>query len=230
MSGNGKSSGGCVRGCLGCLGSTAFWVILSAVLLYLLIVQNHASMAIVNRLIGPTARTSGSASSDTSGFKLSDLFKGFKMPSISSAPQTSASCNAYANDYSSANAKKYAPVACQDAVDAGIDPRTFVRQINQESGFDPQSGSSAGARGIAQFMPATAAGMNIDVNDPYASLKGGARLMAGYVHNYGGDMAKALGAYNCGSGCVQSAVRRGGANWQAYTPAETQNYIRNILG
>ncbi len=125
---------------------------------------------------------------------------------------------------------KYVAIAKQDAQKAGIPPGTYVRQITQESGFNPRAVSPAGAIGIAQFMPATAASLKINPWNPIQSLRGAARLMANYVRQYSGNYAKALAAYNAGPGAVQSAVRQGGANWFHYLPAETQNYIRIILG
>ncbi len=56
----------------------------------------------------------------------------------------------------------YVQLAWDDAVQAGFSPRIFLRQINQESGFQPQALSSAGAQGIAQFLPATAARLGIN--------------------------------------------------------------------
>src|SRR4249920_847941 len=50
----------------------------------------------------------------------------------------------------------FVTLAGQDAASAGISPDIFVRQINQESGFNPSAVSPAGAIGIAQFEPATA--------------------------------------------------------------------------
>ena len=126
---------------------------------------------------------------------------------------------------------KYVPVARQDAISAGISPAIFVRQINQESGFNPSAVSPAGAIGIAQFLPSTAREFGVNPWDPIQSLAGAARLMAQYVHHqYIGDYAKALAAYNAGPGTVQWAVARGGPNWISYLPAETKNYIRIILG
>jgi len=113
--------------------------------------------------------------------------------------------------------------ARQAAQRAGIDPDVFVRQIQQESGFNPTAQSPAGATGIAQFMPATAQGMGIDPTDPYASLDGAAKLMASNLEKYGGDYAKALAAYNAGPGNVD---KYGGV-----PPfEETQRYVSNILG
>jgi murein DD-endopeptidase MepM/ murein hydrolase activator NlpD len=116
--------------------------------------------------------------------------------------------------------------AYRAAVDAGHpDPIQFVEQMRQESNFDPDviSGrrrSSAGAIGIAQFMPATAASLGVDPLDPQASLDAAARLMKSYYDKYG-DSATALAAYNAGEGAVQ---RYGGV--PPYT--ETRSYVSTI--
>jgi len=124
----------------------------------------------------------------------------------------------------------FVSLARQDALNVGFSPNVFVRQINQESGFNPSAISPAGALGIAQFEPATAASLGVNPWDPVQSLQGASRLMASYVRQFGGDIAKALAAYNAGPGAVQRAVMLGGTNWRAFLPAETQNYIRVILG
>src|SRR3989440_12894885 len=85
---------------------------------------------------------------------------------------------------------QYVAIAQQDAIAAGIPSDYFVRQINDESGFNPNSVSPAGAVGIAQFLPGTAAGLGINPWDPLQALRGAARLMANYDHQYGGDYAK----------------------------------------
>lgn len=126
-------------------------------------------------------------------------------------------------------ANNYRAMAMQDALQAGIDPSAFVRQIQQESGFNPTAKSPAGAEGIAQFMPSTAAGLHIDPWNPAQSLQGAAGLMSSYVKQYGGE-AEALAAYNAGPGALQSAKNRGGSNWRMFLPTETQNYIHTILG
>lgn len=125
----------------------------------------------------------------------------------------------------------YVAIAQQDATNAGISPDYFTRQINQESGFNPNAVSPSGAVGIAQFMPSTARGLGIDPWDPTAALNAAAHLMASYANNYGGDYAKALAAYNGGSGTVQYAISAcGAANWMNCLPGETRNYIRVIMG
>ncbi len=125
---------------------------------------------------------------------------------------------------------QYIAIAQQDASNAGISPDYFVRQINQESGFNPNAYSYSGAEGIAQFMPATARGLGIDPWDPIQALQAAANVMAGYSHQYGGNYAMALAAYNAGSGTVQYAVNACGSNWMNCLPAQTQNYIYVIMG
>ncbi len=123
----------------------------------------------------------------------------------------------------------YVTLARQDAANVGISPNIFVRQINEESGFQPYVVSSAGAIGIAQFEPATAASLGVDPYNPAQSLWGAARLMSSYVNQYGG-YAQALAAYNAGPGAVNYALNGCGSAWMQCIPNETRNYIAVILG
>jgi soluble lytic murein transglycosylase-like protein len=104
----------------------------------------------------------------------------------------------------------------------GIDPALLAGLVKQESGFNPNAGSSAGARGLTQLMPGTAAGLGVtNVLDPAQSLDGGAKYLRAQLDAFGGDVARALAAYNAGPGAVQ---RYGGV--PPY--AETQNYVRAV--
>ena len=131
---------------------------------------------------------------------------------------------------------QYVAVAQAGATAAGIPPDLFTRQINVESGFNPNAYSPAGAEGIAQFEPGTAASLGINPWDPVQSLRAAAQLMASYVRTYGDDYGKALAAYNFGPGDatrgtgLAGAVQRCGVQWYSCLPAETQNYITSILG
>ena len=104
----------------------------------------------------------------------------------------------------------------------GIDPALLAGLVKQESGFDPNAGSSAGARGLTQLMPGTAAGLGVtNVLDPIQSLDGGAKYLRAQLDAFGGDVTRALAAYNAGPGAVK---RYGGV--PPY--AETQNYVRAV--
>lgn len=106
------------------------------------------------------------------------------------------------------------------AIRNGIDPEIFVRQINQESGFNVSAKSPAGAKGIAQIVPVWHPGVNVD--DPFESLDYAAALMASHFAKYG-DYPRALAAYNAGGGTVD---KYGGV-----PPfEETQRYVKSILG
>jgi soluble lytic murein transglycosylase-like protein len=104
----------------------------------------------------------------------------------------------------------------------GIDPALLAGLVKQESGFNPAAGSPAGARGLTQLMPSTAAGLGVtNVLDPAQSLDGGAKYLRAQLDAFGGDVSRALAAYNAGPGAVK---RYGGV--PPY--AETQNYVRAV--
>jgi hypothetical protein len=89
----------------------------------------------------------------------------------------------------------------------------------------PQALSAAGAIGIAQFMPETAAEVGLNPYDPFESIEGAAALIAGYADAYRGRYADpysaALAAYNAGPFAV--------ARYRGVPPyAETREYIALI--
>jgi hypothetical protein len=112
----------------------------------------------------------------------------------------------------------------------GLEPDVFVRQIQQESSFNPQARNRrTGATGLGQVMAATAQDPGFGVTplrdrlDPVENLRFSAEYMRAMLDKFDGDYAKALAAYNAGPGVVD---RAGGI------PAfeETQNYVARILG
>lgn len=104
-----------------------------------------------------------------------------------------------------------------------ISPSLLEAVVWQESRWRTDAVSHAGARGLAQLMPGTARQLGVNSADPLANLEGGARYLRMQLDMFGGDVEKALAAYNAGPGRVQ---RAGGI------PAirETQNYVAAILG
>ena len=104
----------------------------------------------------------------------------------------------------------------------GVDPALLAGLVKQESNFNPAAGSPAGAQGLTQLMPATAASLGVtDVHDPAQALEGGAKYLRQQLDRFGGDVARALAAYNAGPGAVE---RFGGV--PPY--AETQEYVRRV--
>jgi hypothetical protein len=113
----------------------------------------------------------------------------------------------------------YRAVAIAAAKRNGIDPNVFVRQINQESGFNPNARSGAGAIGIAQIVPHWHPG--IDATDPVASLNYAAHLMGTLYRKYG-NYAEALSVYNSG--------RPDAYKDPQFSGGQTFNYVKDILG
>ena len=108
----------------------------------------------------------------------------------------------------------------------GLDPELFRRQIMVESGGNANAvNRRSGATGLGQLMPGTAAGLGVtDARDPQQNLNASATYMQQMLAKFG-SYPQALAAYNWGPGNLGKA----GGN-VAVAPAETQGYLRKILG
>jgi soluble lytic murein transglycosylase-like protein len=96
--------------------------------------------------------------------------------------------------------------------------------IRQESAARPCAVSVKGAQGLMQLMPATSAQFGVaDPFDPKQNIQAGAKFLKQLLTRYGGDVSKALAAYNAGPGRVDQA---GGA---VPAIAETIHYVSSIL-
>jgi soluble lytic murein transglycosylase-like protein len=118
----------------------------------------------------------------------------------------------------------YAQLVRDAARTEGLPAALLAAQLQIESGFDPHSVSSAGAQGIAQFMPGTWSGSWNPWRlgspfDPTVAIRAQARLMAGLLRQFGGDVERALAAYNAGPGRARQAPESWPAETRAYVPA-----------
>jgi hypothetical protein len=115
----------------------------------------------------------------------------------------------------------YANLFTQAANRYGVDASLLAAVASQESSFDSQAVSPAGAQGLMQFMPATAKGLGVNPLDPTSAINGAAKYLSSLTEQFG-STELALAAYNAGPGTVS---RYGGI--PPY--AETQNYVRAVM-
>jgi soluble lytic murein transglycosylase-like protein len=112
------------------------------------------------------------------------------------------------------------PLVETAAKDQGLDAKLLRAVIEEESGFHPCAVSAKGAQGLMQLMPATAEDFQVsDPFDPKENITAGAKYLKQLLDKYGGDIAKALGAYNAGPNTDDPAAK----------VPETKGYIDAIL-
>ena len=150
-------------------------------------------------------------------------------PSLS-GPQFAASLAAAAQDRSPPEAHETASLSRaqidrfinEGAALAGVDPALIEAIVANESGFNANATSSAGARGLMQLMPETAASLGVsDAYDPAQNVRGGARYLRSLLDRFG-SVELAVAAYNAGPSAV---TRFGGV-----PPYEqTRSYVRKVL-
>jgi soluble lytic murein transglycosylase-like protein len=115
------------------------------------------------------------------------------------------------------------------AGELGVPPQLALEVALAESGGNQSAVSSAGAIGIFQLLPSTAADLGVNPDDPVQNIQGGIAYLGQMLDRYG-DPATALAAYNWGPGNVDAAIARYGADWFSHAPASTQGYVSRILG
>lgn len=125
--------------------------------------------------------------------------------------------------YRSADKEQFAPIIVRTAQRYRLEPSLIHAVIAAESGYDPNAVSKAGAVGLMQLMPATAARYGVkDRRDPAQNIQGGAHYLSDLLRRFK-NLSLALAAYNAGEGAVIDHGHR-------IPPFhETQDYVRKVI-
>lgn len=145
--------------------------------------------------------------------------------------QASNTIDQYLTDYTGqsgyenvlAGASSYSDTIAKAANTYNVPEKLIAAIIKQESNFNPNAVSTAGATGLMQLMPATAKFLGVtDPTNPEQNIMGGAKYLRQMLNQFDNDIEKALAAYNAGPGNVKK--------YDGIPPFnETTNYVKKVL-
>ncbi len=171
-------------------------------------------------LLGSSSNLGGSAGITMAG---SQLPMGSLSTPVINATSAPSAVNSATTSTTSVSKSTIQAWINQYAPQFGLDPKLVNAVVTEESGYSPTAISSAGAMGLMQLMPETAATLGVsNPYDPLSNLLGGMTYLSELLKSYHGNVSLALAAYNAGSNAV--------AKYGGIPPyPETQRYVQNVL-
>jgi soluble lytic murein transglycosylase-like protein len=149
------------------------------------------------------------------------IAKGWPGPSLESTPAS----GARAGSTRGFSPGRYARQIQTAARAANVDPALVHAVISAESAYNPSARSPAGAVGLMQLMPGTAARYNVTNRlDPEQNIHAGTRYLGDLLFLFDNNLPLALAAYNAG----ENAVLRYGNRVPPYR--ETRQYVPRVMG
>ncbi len=176
---------------------------------------------------------SSSANSYIASFLLNNSGKSLltSNDAIANSVEESANLEQYAKDYTGktaytnllAGAEQYSAEIAKAAKTYNLPEKLLASVMKQESNFNSNAQSGAGASGLMQLMPSTARYLGVDDSfNPEQNIMGGAKYLRQMLNQFDNNVETALAAYNAGPGNVKK--------YDGVPPfKETQNYVKNIL-
>ncbi|WP_353957801.1 lytic transglycosylase domain-containing protein [Peribacillus sp. NJ4] len=189
------------------------------------ITNNDSSRSIFQHMLSELV--SGDALEDTSqtfGSLLTNVETETKSFLQSGSLKSNPIAAAYTNNESSETGTNYDQIISQAASLYNLPEKLIKSVIKQESNFNPEATSYAGATGLMQLMPATARSLGVDdPSDPEQNIMGGSKYLSQMMARYDGDIKVVLAAYNAGPGNVDK--------YNGIPPfRETRNYVQKVYG
>jgi soluble lytic murein transglycosylase-like protein len=183
---------------------------------------SHASLANIS------SNTSSSLASNANN-SVTNYLSAFLLNGVAS--NTGNTLTQYNNDYTNQQkydnflegAEQYADSISKAATTYNVPEKLLASIIKQESNFNSNAVSSAGATGLMQLMPSTAKYLGVkDATDPDQNIMGGAKYLRKMLDQFDNNLSLALAAYNAGPGNVKK--------YDGIPPfKETQKYVAKVM-